>query len=62
MLVFLICGLILNSIIGMLIYFFIVIITAILLEKQTVIKVIEEIKIEGKKIAYKIKNRRGDLA
>lgn len=62
MIAFLICGLALNAIIGMIIYCFIVVILAISLEKDTVIKVIEEIKREGKKIVYKIKNRRGDLA
>lgn len=57
MIAFLICGLISNAIIGMIIYCFIVLILAILLEKHTIIKVIEEIKRERKRIVYKIKNR-----
>lgn len=58
MFAFLICGLISNAIIGMLIYCSVLIMLAILLENEIVLKAIEEIKLEGKQFIYKIKNKK----
>lgn len=58
MFAFLICGLISNAIIGMIIYCFVVIILAIFLENKTVLKAIEEVKLEGKQFIYKIRNKK----
>lgn len=53
MIAFLLCGLLLNAIIGMFCYCLVVIILTLLLERSTLIKVIEEIKKETKKYISK---------
>ena len=54
MIAFLLCGLLSNAIIGMFCYCLVVIILTLLLERSTLIKVIEEIKKETKKYISKI--------